>query len=257
MAVYLGTSGWQYSHWKGRFYPPDVKQTSWLEYFAERLQTVEVNNTFYRLPEKKVFTEWARRTPDDFVLAVKMSRFLTHLRRLREPAEPVERFMTRAAGLGSKLGPVLVQLPPDFQIDLKRLDETLARFPKGTRIAVEMRHPSWFVPETEELLRNRNAALCLADSPRRKTPVWRTSDWTFLRFHEGRATPHPCYGRKALDTWAIRLAESWGDASEIFVYFNNDGRACALEDARVFAAACTRHGLEPTRVPAPSEVSTD
>ncbi len=207
------------------------------------------------MPEATTFAQWAARTPDDFVVGVKASRYLTHIKRLQDPAEPVARFMERARHLGSKLGPVLLQLPPNLQLSLERLDDTLSRFPSDVRVAVEFRHDSWFVDETRAVLSNYDAAFCLADSPRRRTPVWRTSSWGYLRLHEGRATPHPCYGRQALTHWAERLAECWSTDEDVYVFFNNDHRACAVRDARVFAAACIRAGLEPTRVPGPSDVT--
>jgi uncharacterized protein YecE (DUF72 family) len=254
MPVLVGTSGWQYRHWWGTFYPEGLRQADWLEYYAARFQTVEVNNAFYRLPEATTFEAWARRTPDDFVVAVKVSRFLTHVKRLKAPAEPVRRFLSHARHLGPKLGPLLLQLPPNLAIDLERLDQALRRFPADVRVAVEFRHESWFVDEVNALLAERGAALCLADSPRRRTPVWRTTDWGYVRFHEGRASPPPCYGRRALGTWAELLAERWGPDADVYVFFNNDARACALRDARVFAGVAERAGLHPTRVPEAGEV---
>ena len=129
MTVWIGTSGWQYRHWRGPLYPPDEPVRRWLELYAERFATVESNNAFYRLPERRTFEAWAERTPDDFVMAVKVSRYLTHIKRLAAPAEPVDRFLRRTAGLGPKLGPVLLQLPPQMAIDRRRLEATLARFP--------------------------------------------------------------------------------------------------------------------------------
>jgi uncharacterized protein YecE (DUF72 family) len=253
--VLVGTSGWQYTSWRGRFYPERLRQADWLEHYAARFQTVEVNNAFYRLPEASTFAAWARRTPDDFVVAVKASRYLSHIKRLADPAEPVARFMERASHLGSKLGPVLVQLPPTLAADLGRLDACLAQFPAHVRVTVEFRHQSWFTEETRSLLEKRGAALCLADSPRRKTPVWRTADWGYLRLHEGCASPHPCYGRRALSTWAERLAELWTRDEDVYVFFNNDGVGCAVRDAIVFARATQRAGLDATRVPAAREVT--
>jgi uncharacterized protein YecE (DUF72 family) len=253
--IWIGTSGWQYASWKETFYPPDVPQSRWLEFYAERFQTQEVNNAFYRLPKAETFAAWAERTPDDFVMVVKMSRYLTHIKRLREADEPVRRFLERATCLGSKFGPVLLQLPPNLKIErLPELDHTLGLFPAGVRVAVESRHESWFVDETYDMLRSHGAAFCLADSPRRRTPVVRTADWGYLRMHEGRATPSPCYGDKALDRWAETLADVYGDGTDVFVFFNNDPRACALRDARKFALACDRHGLSHTRVPGPRDV---
>jgi uncharacterized protein YecE (DUF72 family) len=250
MPVLIGTSGWMYRDWRGRFYPEGVAQKRWLEHYAERFDTVESNSAFYRLPDEKTFEDWARRTPEDFVWAVKMSRYLTHIRRLRAPEEPVARFLDNARGLGDKLGPVLLQLPPNLKADLDALDDTLRRIGTRARVAVEFRHDSWFGDETRALLAERGAALCLADrSSKPASPLWRTADWGYVRLHEGSASPHPCYGRGALETWAQRLAELWGPGAEVFVYFNNDTRGCALANARSFARAVERAGLEASRVP--------
>jgi uncharacterized protein YecE (DUF72 family) len=252
--VLVGTSGWQYHDWRGRFYPERLPLAAWLEHYAARFAVVESNNAFYRLPEPRIFAAWAARTPDDFVFAVKASRYLTHVKRLRDPAEPVRRFLDHAGHLGRKLGPVLLQLPPTLPADLDALAGTLACFPAGIRVAVEPRHPSWFSDETRALLTERGAALCLADSPHRRTPVWRTADWAYLRLHEGRALPHPCYGRAALAGWARRLADGWGPDATVYAFCNNDRGACAVRDARLLALATARAGLSPTRVPAANEV---
>jgi uncharacterized protein YecE (DUF72 family) len=252
MAVMIGTSGWQYRSWKDAFYQ-GAKQADWLERYAEAFATVEVNNAFYRLPARSTFEDWARRTPDDFVMAVKMSRYLTHIKRLKEPDEPVKRFFSRAEGLGGKLGPVLVQLPPTFQMDCDRLDGMLRQMPAHVRVVVEPRHASWFVDRVRAVLERHDAALCLADSPHRKTPLWRTTEWGYVRLHEGRATPKPCYGRDALHTWAGRLAEIYGDA-EVYAYFNNDTNACAVRDAGVLAHQLDRVGISSTRTPRPADV---
>ncbi|MDQ3978062.1 MAG: DUF72 domain-containing protein [Actinomycetota bacterium] len=255
MTVLIGTSGWQYASWKGRFYPEDLKQAGWLEHYADRFQVVEVNNAFYRLPEASTFRKWAERTPADFIVGVKASRYLTHIKRLADPAEPVSRFLERATHLGAKLGPVLLQLPPTLVANQERLEETLAQFPAGVRVAVEFRHDSWYTNETRALLEAREAAFCLADSPRRTTPVWRTASWGYLRLHEGRAAPRPCYSERALEDWARRLADHWGPDEDVYVFFNNDPLACAVRDAIVFADVVNRVGLQPTRVPARDEVA--
>jgi len=253
VALHVGTSGWQYQDWRGRLYPVGVPQSRWLEHYAERFATVEVNNAFYRLPEATTFAGWAARTPGDFVVAVKASRYLTHVKRLRDPAEPVARLMERAAHLGPKLGPVLLQVPETLHADPGLLDEALAAFPSGTRVAFEPRHRSWETDQIREVLERRRAAFCLADAPGRRTPRWRTAEWGYVRFHQGRARPAPCYGRTALATWAERLADLWDPADEVFAYFNNDHCGCAVRDARGFALAATRAGLRPTRVPGPRE----
>ncbi len=221
----------------------------------ERFQTVELNNSFYHLPKEETFAKWRARTPEDFVIAAKMSRYLTHIKKLKDPQEPVARFMKHARHLGPKLGPVLLQLPPTLKIDLPALEETLDEFPEGVRVAVEFRHETWWVDEVREALAKRNVALCLADRFARPfTALWKTSGWTFLRFHEGDGRPHPCYTKKSMVPWAERLATEWGPDADIYVYFNNDPRACALRDAIVFSDLCKEAGLSPTRVPKRSEV---
>ena len=254
MTVWIGTSGWQYAHWRGRFYPKGVAQAAWLEFFSERFATVESNNAFYRLPESHTFEAWARRTPDDFIMAVKASRYLTHIRRLRDPQEPVELFLERATNLGRKLGPVLLQLPPTLRIDVPSLDSVLRLFPATVRVAVEFRHETWFVDEVRQLLDERGAALCVADRRGPISPLWRTADWGYIRFHEGRASPRPCYGEQALETWAAKLAETWRPDEDVYVYFNNDPAGCAVRDAVLFARAVERAGSQPTRVPSLDQI---
>jgi uncharacterized protein YecE (DUF72 family) len=259
MAVYVGTSGWQYRHWLGRFYPQKPRARDELAFYAERFRTVEANGTFYRLPDAKTFEDWAKRTPDDFVFAMKASRFLTHIRRLREPREAIERMMSRASNLAAKTGPVLLQLPPDFQCDVGRLGETLEAFASiapGVRVAAEFRHESWFVDDVRALLCAHNAAFCIADRGSRLiTPAWRTADWGYVRFHEGRARPRPCYGERVLRARAELLRSLFGAKADVFAYFNNDPQGCALRDAAVFARACTRAGLCATRTVAASDVA--
>lgn len=254
MPLIIGTSGWQYRHWRETFYPRGVAQGKWLEYYAARFTTVESNAAFYRLPDATTFAAWARRTPDDFVMAVKASRYLTHILRLTEPEEPVRMLIERASELGPKLGPILIQLPPSMRIELERLQRTLDAFPADWKIAVEFRHKSWFTDEVQRVLTDRRVALCLADRVGPITPLWRTTDWSYLRFHWGRSRPIPCYGRTALASWVQRLSNHWAAPEDVFVYFNNDPRACALRDARWFAAAGRRARWSTTRVPGSRDV---
>ncbi len=255
MPLYIGTSGWQYRHWRETFYPRGVAQGKWLEFYADRFDTVESNAAFYRLPEDTTFAAWAERTPGNFVMAVKASRYLTHILRLTEPEEPVKRLMDRASELGHKLGPILIQLPPTLRLELDRLRRTLDAFRADVRLAVEFRHKSWFTDEVRRELTDRRVALCLADRRGPIAPIWRTTNWTYLRFHAGRSTPRPCYGEDALETWIRLLANTWTVDEDAYVYFNNDHRACALRDAIVFARLGHRAGLTPTRVPDRSEVT--
>jgi uncharacterized protein YecE (DUF72 family) len=236
MPVLAGTSGWQYRHWRGVFYPADVPQRQWLEYYASQFSTVENNGTFYRLPARESFEQWRSRTPDGFVMAVKASRYLTHIRRLRDPGEPVRRMLDAFAGLGDRLGPVLLQLPPTMRADEQLLDQALALFPSDVRVAVEPRHQSWWSDRTREILGARNAALCWADrAGQAVTPVWRTADWGYLRFHEGTADPWPRYAGRTLRDWSQRVASTWPEKAPVYAYFNNDQNGAAVLDAAAFA----------------------
>jgi uncharacterized protein YecE (DUF72 family) len=240
MTVLIGTSGWQYRDWRGVLYPAGVPQRLWLETYTQRFPTVENNNAFYRLPDPETFAAWRDRTPEGFVMAVKASRFLTHVKRLRDPQEPVHRLMTRAASLGPRLGPVLLQLPPTLRADPAALDACLACFPSRTRVAVEPRHASWWTDDVRAVLARRGAALCWADRGARPvTPLWHTARWGYLRFHEGRARPWPRYGRQALATWARRIADT-GPDHDWYAYFNNDPGGAAVLDATAFGQEVAR-----------------
>ncbi len=250
MTLFVGTSGWQYRDWRDVLYPADVPMRLWLEEYTAHFATVEINNAFYRLPTRENFEAWRDRVPQDFVVAVKASRYLTHIKRLREPEEPVNRLMTHARGLGDRLGPVLLQLPPTLKADAGLLDACLSCFPASTRVAVEPRHDSWWTPEVRSVLESRGAALCWADVRARPVaPLWRTTGWGYVRFHEGRARRWPHYGRQALDTWAHRIADTWSADDDVYAYFNNDPTGAAVEDATTFAHAAATTPLRPTRTP--------
>ena len=254
MPLWIGTSGWQYADWRGIVYPQDVPQTDWLSEYSRLFRTVELNASFYRLPQRAVFVRWATVTPADAIVAVKASRYLTHRKKLLDPGEPVARLLERAHGLGDKLGPILVQLPASFRVDVPRLTAALDEFGPGTRLAVELRHSSWFCDPVRDALGERNAALVLADRQERwLTPPWRTADWGYVRFHQGQAEPQPCYGGEVLVQRAQELAGRWADHEDCFVYFNNDPRGCAVRDAAVFAAAWRALGRTATRAPDPGD----
>jgi uncharacterized protein YecE (DUF72 family) len=228
--------------------------SKWLGFYCERFATVELNNAFYRLPEHSSFEKWRAATPSDFVFAVKASRYLTHVRRLRDPVQPVDTLMERANGLESRLGPVLLQLPPSLKADPPALDETLAAFRNRARVAVEARHASWFTEEVRAVLESHDAALCLVDGGAVDVPKWRTTNWSYVRFHRGKGMPAPCYTRAALETWAKELTTKWKRSEDVFCYFNNDPNGCALRDARWLAQALARHGRAATRVPEAGDI---
>jgi uncharacterized protein YecE (DUF72 family) len=264
MPMKIGTSGWQYRDWRGRLYPAGVPQRRWLEYYAQHYLTVENNNSFYRLPPRETFESWRERTPDDFVMAVKASRYLTHVRRLRDPAEPVARLLGAAAGLGPKLGPVLLQLPPTLKADPDALDVCLGAFRtaagaqgvQGPQIAVEPRHESWWTEEIRRILIAHDATLCWADRRGRPiTPLWRTASWGYLRFHQGTAQPRPSYGRQALRSWVARVSETWPDEADVYVYFNNDTGGAAVINSAQFAGLARQAGRSVTRTPEVGQVA--
>jgi uncharacterized protein YecE (DUF72 family) len=254
----VGTSGWQYRDWRGSFYPAGVPTARWLETYAEHFGAVENNGTFYRLARLETFQQWQERTPDGFVMAVKASRYLTHIRRLRDPAEPVDRLLRAAAGLGSRLGPVLLQLPPTLRADPAALDDCLKQFARSFRqhggpgrVCVEFRHASWLTGDVRSILTGHNAALCWSDRRGRPLgPLWRTADWGYLRLHEGAASPWPHYGRQALRTWVRRIAETFPPDADVFAFFNNDQHAAAPADAAAMAGIAARAGW-PVQPPAP------
>ena len=248
MSVIAGTSGWQYRDWRGSFYPPGVPQRRWLEHYAEQFATVENNGTFYRLPARETFEAWRARVTSDFIMTVKASRYLTHVRRLRDPAEPVQRLMAAAGGLGDRLGPVLLQLPPDLRAAPALLNECLRQFPPGVRLAVEPRHESWWTDQTQEVLNGRNAALCWSDrGGAALNPLWRTADWGYLRLHEGDGDPWPRYRPATLSAWAERITAAWAASADVYVYFNNDQHCAAPHDAAAFAAAVAGQGRATAR----------
>jgi uncharacterized protein YecE (DUF72 family) len=248
VSVMTGTSGWQYRDWRGAFYPPQVPQRRWLEYYATQFATVENNGTFYRLASRDTFASWRDRVTGDFVMTVKASRYLTHVRRLRDPAGPVTRLLEAAAGLGDRLGPVLLQLPPDLRAAPLLLAECLRQFPPAVRIAVEPRHESWWTDEVKDVLADRNAALCWADRTGAALgPLWRTADWGYLRLHEGEGASWPRYSSAALDAWAHRIVATWAADDDVYVYFNNDQAAAAPGDAAALAAALASRGRTATR----------
>jgi uncharacterized protein YecE (DUF72 family) len=221
-----------YDDWRGRFYPKDLPRTRWLAHYAERHPCVELNNSFYRLPTRDRFERWAEQVPDEFVFAVKVSRYLSHIKRLVDPAEPVERFLDRAVGLGRHFGPSLLQLPPNLPRDDERLRAVLRCWPtRRHRLAIEFRHDSWFCAEVRDQLERAGVALCLTDRrSQRPEPAWATADWGYVRLHEGTASPWPSYGRRALRSWAERMRSLWPDG-DVWVFFNNDQRGAAIHDA--------------------------
>jgi uncharacterized protein YecE (DUF72 family) len=230
--IRIGCSGWNYSHWRERVYPKGLPSHRWLEHYATLFDTVEVNNTFYRLPSRSAVAAWVAQSPPGFVFAVKASRFLTHVKRLTDLGQGVERFYERIEPLvhSPKLGPVLWQLPPHFRRDDDRLGSALERLPPG-RHCFEFRHESWFAREVYALLRAHDAALVIGDTPQRPFQAHElTASWTFIRFHHGSRGRGGNYSERELEEWAARI-EAWRRDVDVYAYFNNDWNCYAVRNA--------------------------
>jgi uncharacterized protein YecE (DUF72 family) len=214
MRVLVGTSGYSYKEWKGPFYPEDLPAARFLGYYAERLATVEINNTFYRMPTSKLALGWASEVPEGFTFALKAPQRITHSAKLKDAGELVGAFVRVARELGPRLGPLLFQLPPFLRKDVPRLTEFLAQAPAGVRIAMEFRHVSWFDEDTWEALRAHGASLCVAEGEKLESPMVATADWGYVRLRRDE------YPDEVLDTWARKiLAQPWKEA---FVYLKHD-----------------------------------
>jgi uncharacterized protein YecE (DUF72 family) len=231
VTAFVGTSGWQYRHWRGIFYPRELAASAWLPHYAGRFPTVEVNASFYRLPRRETVERWAEAVPAGFVLTFKASRYVTHVRRLRECAEPLERMWDVFTGAGDKLGPVLFQLAPTFRADEPLLRAFLGSLPSQMRAAFEFRHPTWFTSGVLEALDTAGAALVHADRPGMRAEIPTVGGWSYLRFHRGRHAGAG-YRRSKLRAYADAIAAV--RPATLFAYFNNDAEAAAPHDAAVF-----------------------
>lgn len=226
--IHVGTSGWQYKDWRGRLYDERLPQDRWLERYAQVFGVVEVNNSFYRLPERATFEKWRRRTPEGFTFVVKASRYLTHLKRLKDAEDGAKLFWERATGLGPKLGPVLFQLPPRFPADTARLRDFLSWLPREMRAAFEFRDASWMNDEVLGLLDEGGYAFVLADRPGFRGPLIVTGGWSYIRFHQGTRVGSD-YRKSKLRRWAERITTL--PASDVWAFFNNDHGGAAVRDA--------------------------
>jgi uncharacterized protein YecE (DUF72 family) len=231
-ALRIGTSGWVYKHWMGIFYPPGTPGEAQLPFYAQHFSSVEVNFSFYRLPERSVFETWRTQTPEGFLFAVKGSRFLTHMKKLNDPDEPLQRLMERATGLEDKLGPILFQFPHTWRLNLERLrDFMTALQPYAPQpFAFEFRHPSWLIPPVYTLLEDAGAALCLPISPQVPLDVRLTAPWSYIRFHGGRWGTG--FADVELREWSERIRSFQKQDATVCVYFNNDPEGHAIKDAR-------------------------
>jgi uncharacterized protein YecE (DUF72 family) len=228
----IGTSGWSYKHWRGPFYPKGMaKGADQLRFYAERLGTVEVNGTFYRLIEADTFRRWRAETPKGFVFACKGSRYLTHMKRLKDAGQGVGRFFERVEALEDRLGPVVFQLPGRFRPDRDRLAAFLEALPRRHRYAFEFRDPAWFEPEVLKLLAERDVALCLYEFAGQQAPLEVTASFVYIRLHGPDGPYRGSYDDNALQGWAGRIGRWTKKGLDVYCYFDNDDRAFAPKNA--------------------------
>ena len=229
--IRIGTSGWHYKHWKGPFYPPDLPASKMLDSYLQHFNTVEINNTFYRLPSETALAAWRDSTPANFRFAVKGSRYLTHMKKLADPERGLEKFLSCATILGPKLGPILFQLPPFLDSKPERLDAFLGALPPSLRCAFEFRHPGWHSPEIYQLLRMYKAAFCIFDIDGFQSPVEVTADFAYIRLHGPGGRYQGSYSGASLDRWAEHIRAWRKRLQAVYVYFDNDQAGYAPQNA--------------------------
>jgi uncharacterized protein YecE (DUF72 family) len=230
--IHIGTSGWHYAHWRGPFYPEKIKAAGMLEFYVNRFDTVEINNSFYRLPPIDALKDWRDSTPPDFCFAVKGSRYLTHMKKLKDPKPGLAKFFSRIDHLKSKLGPILFQLPPGWKCNAERLESFLAALPRKHRYAFELRDPTWHNSAIYELLHRCDAAFCIYELAGFHAPVEITAGFTYVRLHGPLAQAYQgSYDRRALAEWAERIGRWRQSLHDVYVYFDNDQEGFAATNA--------------------------
>ena len=229
MRIHVGTSGWCYPHWQGPFYPADLPEPEWLPFYARHLPSVEVNSSFYRLPTAENFAAWRDQTPANFLFAVKASRYITHMKKLKDPAQGLAPLLAAMQGLGDKMGPLLLQLPPRWHVNAERLRAFLQAMPKGVQTAFELRDPTWHSQEILDLLAAFNAAFCVYEIGGFASPRRVTADFVYLRLHGPDAPYCGRYGTAALRDWAAWIRRQ--KVAAAYIYFDNDQAGYAVQDA--------------------------
>ena len=232
-SVHIGTSGWHYKHWLGGvFYPEGTRSSEMFDFYARHFDTVEINNSFYRLPAAQTFDNWRESSPPNFLYAVKGSRFITHMKKLKDPTSSSSKFFLAADRLGEKLGPILFQLPPRWKVNLERFEEFLRALPGEHNYVFEFRDESWLVREVYDLLRRYNAAFCIHDFADMKVPHEITADFTYIRFHGPTSMKYyGSYSDRELRTWANRIEKWRTNLDSVYAYFNNDPEGAAVRNA--------------------------
>ncbi len=230
--IRIGTSGWYYEHWKELFYPTVLPKSKWFEYYSQHFDTVEINNTFYHQPKEQSIQRWQKIAPEGFLYAVKANRFITHIKKLKDTSDSLQRFFDGINLLKRKLGPVLYQLPPSLHIDLDRLEAFIKLLPKRKTAIFEFRHKSWYCEKTYKLLRKYSAGFCIHDMPEKESPKIVTSDIIYIRFHGTTDRYSGSYPKSQLQNWAKWIKEQSHKVSNIYIYFNNDAHGHAIKNAK-------------------------
>jgi len=230
--IRIGTSGWYYDHWKKLFYPAGLPKSKWFEHYAQHFDTVEINNTFYHLPKEQSVQRWHNLAPKGFLYAAKANRYITHIKKLKDVSEPLERFFDRINLLKGNLGPILYQLPPSLQKNLDLLSNFIKLLPKRRTAVFEFRHSSWYSDDTFKLLRKLKAGFCIHDMPGKESPRVVTADTIYIRFHGTTGRYSGSYSKSVLQNWAEWLKEQSQKARGIYIYFNNDAHAHAIKNAK-------------------------
>ena len=229
--IRIGTSGWYYDHWRERFYPADLPKSKWFEYYAQYFDTVEINNTFYHLPKEQTLQRWHEIATKDFLYAVKANRYITHIKKLKDAAEPLERFFERVDLLKSRLGPILYQLPPSLHKNLDLLEAFIRLLPKRKTAIFEFRHESWYTDDTYDLLGKLGAGFCIHDMPGKESPRIVTGGIIYIRFHGTTGRYSGSYPKSQLQDWSKWLKDQARNVRAIYAYFNNDAQAHAIKNA--------------------------
>lgn len=229
--IHIGTSGWHYDHWQGPFYPEDLAAEDMLDFYAQHFQAAEINNSFYQLPKAATLSSWRNTVPETFRFAVKASRYITHMKKLKDPAASVEKFFDRIEALGNRLGPILFQLPPDWRCNIERLEAFLAALPKKGRYTFEFRDPSWFCDEVDQVLEQAGAAFCIYDLAGRQSPKKVTTDFVYLRLHGPDDAYEGSYSTQALAGWAGAISTWATQNKDVFCFFDNDQHGYAPANA--------------------------
>lgn len=230
--IYIGTSGWHYPHWKNVFYPPGMQPRDYMNHYLQFFRTVEINNSFYRLPSPETFAAWRTSVPENFTFSVKANRFITHMKKLKDPVQSLERFLHHVGFLEEKLGPILFQLPPGWNLNFDRLKEFIDVLPAYHRYTFEFRHPGWYDEQVYALLRERNISFCIYELARHISPMQLTADFVYVRLHGPGEKYEGSYPDHVLQEWAAQAGEWKAQGKDVYIYFDNDQYAYAAFNAQ-------------------------